>query len=73
MKKEDLRQFQYDYEEKQYVCFDELEGLINEVDLSDKTKQWLIDIMYKDINRLFGFVEERINNLVEILGDKEND
>lgn len=63
----DLKQFQYDYEQKQIDYFKELEDAINEVDLSDETKQHLIDLMYKDINILFGFVEEKVDNFCDML------
>lgn len=71
MSKEDLKQFEYDFEQKQIDYFEELEQAINELDLSDKTKQYLIDLMYKDNNRVFGFVEKTIDKFCEILGDKE--
>lgn len=67
IKDNDLKQFEYDYEQKQIDYFNELEEAINEVDLSDETKQHLIELMYKDINILFGFVEERINSFCDML------
>ena len=63
----DLKQFEYDYEQKQIDYFNELEEAINEVDLSNETKQHLIELMYKDINILFGFVEEKIDNFCDML------
>ena len=67
----DLKQFQYDYEQKQIDYFEELKQAIEEVDLSKETKEYLIELMYKDINRLFGFVEEKIDKLCELLEEIE--
>ena len=69
----DLKQFQYDFEQKIIDYFKELEEAIDESDLSDKTRNYLVELMYKDENRVFGFVEERIDRFCEILGDKENE
>ena len=59
MNTEELDKFVCDFEKKQIDYFKELEEAIEEVDLSKETKEHLIEIMYKDENRVFGFVEEK--------------
>ena len=59
MNKEELLQFLIEFEKKQALYFDELEQAINEVDLSNETKEHLIALMNKDCNRVFGFVEKK--------------
>ena len=59
MNTEELDKFVSDFEKKQIDYFKELEEAIEEVDLSKETKEHLIEIMYKDENRIFGFVEEK--------------
>lgn len=59
MNTEELDKFVSDFEKKQIDYFKELEEAIEEVDLSKETKEHLIEIMYKDENRVFGFVEEK--------------
>ena len=63
--KEELQQFQYDFEKEEAEVFNELEQAINELDLSDKTKEYLIDLMNKDVNIVFGIVENKIQELKE--------
>lgn len=63
--KEELQQFQYDFEKQEAEVFNELEQAINELDLSDKTKEYLIDLMNKDVNIVFGIVEDKIQELKE--------
>ena len=63
-------EFVIEFEKKQIDYFKELEEAINEVDLSEETKQHLIEIMYKDENILFGFVEEYFKE-VEITNVKD--
>jgi hypothetical protein len=65
MNKDQLKQFVIDFEKKIGDYFEELEQEINEVDLSDKTKEHLIAIMNKDCNRTFGFVEEKCRLALE--------
>lgn len=59
MSEEELDKFVSDFEKKQMDYFKELEEAIEEVDLSKETKEHLIEIMYKDENRVFGIVEEK--------------
>ena len=59
MNTEELDKFVSDFEKKQIDYFKELEEAIEEVDLSKETKEHLIEIMYKDENRVFGFVEKK--------------
>lgn len=42
--------------------FDEIERLIEKVDLSNETKQWLIDILHKDMNRFFKDIMIRLRH-----------
>lgn len=43
--------------------FDEIEQIIrNEVDLSDKTKSWLNELLHKDMNRFFIHLMQRLGN-----------
>ena len=43
--------------------FDELERIIlNDIDLSDKTVQWLYDILHKDMNLFFKHIMQRLGN-----------
>ena len=59
MNTEELDKFVSDFEKKQIDYFKELEEAIEEVDLSKETKEHLIELMYKDENMIFGFVEEK--------------
>lgn len=34
-----------------YICFDEFFKCLRDVDISDKTKEWLYDIFIKDTKR----------------------
>lgn len=71
--KEELQQFQYDFEKQEAEVFNELEQAINELDLTDKTKEYLIDktkeylieLMNKDVIIVFGIVEDKIQELKE--------
>lgn len=43
--------------------FNELERIIlNYIDLSDKTVQWLYDILHKDMNLFFKHIMQRLGN-----------
>lgn len=74
MSDDELDKFVCDFEKKQIDYFKELEQAIDEVDLSKETKEHLIDLMYKDENMVFGFVEQKCASYcrLRILGsDKE--
>jgi hypothetical protein len=69
---EELDKFVSDFDKKQIEYFKELEEAIEEVDLSKETKEHLIDLMYKDENMTFGFVEQKCASYCRLKGsDKE--
>lgn len=60
---EELSEIQRDLEIIMNNDFDELERIIlNDIDLSDKTVQWLYDILHKDMNLFFKHIMQRLGN-----------
>ena len=60
---EELSEIQRDLEIIMNDDFDELERIIlNDIDLSDKTVQWLYDILHKDMNLFFKHIMQRLGN-----------
>ena len=60
---EELSEIQRDLEIIMNDDFDELERIIlNDIDLSDKTVQWLYDILHKDMNLFFKHTMRRLGN-----------
>ena len=60
---EELSKIQRDLEIIMNNDFDELERIIlNDIDLSDKTVQWLYDILHKDMNLFFKHIMQRLEN-----------
>ena len=62
-KTHDRDKFVADFEKELPIPFNELENAINDLDLKDETKQYLSDLLTKDENILFGFVEEYFKEL----------
>lgn len=53
--------------------FDEIERIIkNDIDLSEKTKQWLEDILHKDMNIFFKDIMIRLGH-PDYLEEKEDE
>ena len=60
---EELSKIERDLEITMGNDFDELERIIlNEIDLSNKTVQWLYDILHKDMNLFFLYTMQRLGN-----------
>lgn len=60
---EELFKIERDLEIVMENDFDELERIIsNEIDLSNKTVQWLHDILHKDMNLFFKHIMQRLGN-----------
>lgn len=60
---EELSEIERDLEIIMNDDFDELERIIlNDIDLSDKTVQWLYDILHKDMNLFFKHIMQRLGN-----------
>jgi hypothetical protein len=60
---EELSKIERDLEITMENDFDELERIIlNEIDLSNKTVQWLYDILHKDMNLFFKHTMQRLGN-----------
>ena len=60
---EELSEIERDLEIIMNDDFDELERIIlNDIDLSDKTVQWLYDILHKDMNLFFKHIMQRLRN-----------
>lgn len=60
---EELSEIERDLEMIMNDDFNELERIIlNDIDLSDKTVQWLYDILHKDMNLFFKHIMQRLGN-----------
>ena len=54
--------------------FDEIERIIkNDIDLSEKTKQWLEGILHKDMNRFFKDIMIRLGHPDYLGGGKDDE
>lgn len=62
-REEELSRIERDLEITMENDFDELERtILNELDLSDKTVQWLYNILHKDMNLFFKHAMQRLGN-----------
>lgn len=62
-REKELSEIERDLEITMNNDFDELERIIlNDIDLSDKTVQWLYDILHKDMNLFFKHTMRRLGN-----------
>lgn len=62
-REKELSEIERDLELTMNDDFDELERIIlNYIDLSDKTVQWLYDILHKDMNLFFKHIMRRLGN-----------
>lgn len=62
-REKELSEIERDLELTMNDDFDELERIIlNYIDLSDKTVQWLYDILHKDMNLFFKHIMQRLGN-----------
>lgn len=60
---EELSEIERDLEMIMNDDFNELERIIlNYIDLSDKTVQWLYNILHKDMNLFFKHIMQRLGN-----------
>lgn len=60
---EELSEIERDLEIIMNNDFDELERIIlNDIDLSDKTVQWLYNILHKDMNLFFKHIMRRLGD-----------
>ena len=61
--KTNIHQIEKDLEIAMIDDFDEIERIIkNDIDLSEKTLQWLEDILHKDMNRFFSHIMIRLGH-----------
>lgn len=61
MSEEELNKIEADLEITMGNDFDEIERIIlNDIDLSNKTKEWLFEILHKDMNLFFKHIMQRI-------------
>ncbi len=62
-REKELSEIERDLELTMNDDFDELERIIlNYIDLSDKTVQWLYDILHKDMNLFFKHIMQRLGH-----------
>ena len=69
--KTNIHQIEKDLEIAMIDDFDEIKRIIrNDIDLSEKTLQWLEDILHKDMNRFFKHIMIRLGHPDYMEGDK---
>ena len=62
-REKELSEIERDLEVTMNNDFDELERIIlNDIDLSDETVQWLYDILHKNMNLFFKHIMQRLKN-----------